>query len=285
MVASGLGPLGDLGARDMKVYQRTFSDAQLGLRAATDWYIERGGMVMDHSLGRLHGDHHRERYLLERDEWRRERGDPPEWEGITMRHAAGLGSGFGLGQRARRNRLIMDKHWDGRNEGKGSGAVLRCPLCGDEDGQLHWVCECTDGSLAELRSAVVRDLNRVLTEFCVTAALVMVRFAEVVRRVLFEGGNRHRTWCGLWTREQVDALRPVVRCMVQEDRKKARGLLRAVGKITQKGSLDMWDERSRRIKGGALVHEEGARAVDSVEGMRTCMMRWLVRERDGMDYG
>jgi hypothetical protein len=79
---------------------------------------------MRESIGTLFAEKRTENYLKERDRYREEAGRDPEWEGATVEFAASIrGQKEGLGSWARWNRIIFDKVWDGRNEGKGTGVV------------------------------------------------------------------------------------------------------------------------------------------------------------------
>ena len=62
-----------------------------------------------------------------------------------------------------------------------------------------------------------------------------------------EDDSRQRAWCGLWTYWQVDSLRPSVGAMSFTEKGKARKLLKALGRVTQKGVLEIWDERARVV--------------------------------------
>jgi hypothetical protein len=140
--------------------------------------------------------------------------------------------------------------------------------------------------LAATRSRVFRDVNKLLTDFCLSAARVMVRFAEAARRVIMEDDSRQRAWCGLWTYWQVDLLRPSVGAMSFTEKGKARKLLKALGRVTQKGVLDIWDERTRVLKDEGRNEDGDLELVnDPIDGMRSIMMRWIRRGSDGTDYG
>jgi hypothetical protein len=67
----------------------------------------------------------------------------------------------------------------------------------------------------------------------------------------------------------------------------ARSVLRKVGRLLQDGVLEIWSERVRRVKNvGGVGDEDGIHVVlDEMGDMRNAMMRWLIRDGDGVDWG
>jgi hypothetical protein len=290
LAASGKAVTRDLlkGATDVLLSARDMVQSEWGLQRFGGWYWERGGEVMRESIGSLFAEKRTENYLKERDRYREEAGRDPEWEGATVEFAASIrGQKEGLGSWARWNRIIFDKVWDGRNEGKGTGVVYECPLCGEEDGMEHWVGGCEDAGVRCQRSKVLVGVGDLLSRLCLGAASVFINFVEALRQVFLEHPLRHRMWCGLWLPPQVDHLRPVYDLMNGPMKLSARSVLRKVGRLLQDGVLEIWSERVRRVKNvGGVGDEDGIHVVlDEMGDMRNAMMRWLIRDGDGVDWG
>jgi hypothetical protein len=231
-------------------------------------------------MGKLFSDWRRGEYLRERDRYRDEGGREPEWEGMTVRFAASIRGGKeGLGSRARWNRIVFDKTWDGRNEGKGGGVTLPCPMCGEPDGMLHWLRECGSERMASRRAMVDREVRGVFASLRLGVTRAMRGFLDAIRAVVFLSSACHRSWCGLWTVEQVDAIRDSVNALGGADFASAPKLLKTIGKRLQFGVQEMWSERQARDAGPATVEARPE------EGMRGLMRRWLGGGGDGVDWG
>ena len=86
-----------------------------------------------------------EKYLKDRDGYRAQRGAPAIWENTKVAFATRQYElkDSARGERARRVRVIWDKGWHGGNRAKGDCEEedTKGVLCGEVDGQRHWIDE------------------------------------------------------------------------------------------------------------------------------------------------
>jgi hypothetical protein len=280
--ASGrrLGPEDFHGARDVTVHDREMVEAEWGVGRFGGWAWKEAGVILLRPLARFFSDWRKGEYLRERDRFRAEGGRDPEWEGMTVRFAASVrGVKEGLGSRARWNRIIFDKSWDGRNEGKGGGVVLPCPLCGEPDGMFHWLRECGSERMASRRVLVDREVREVFSSLRLGATRAVRAFLAAIGAVVFLSTTCHRAWCGLWTLEQVDALRDGAGALRGADVAAASKILKKIGRRLQFGVQEMWSERQARDT------DPVAAGAHPDAGMRGLMRRWLGGGGDGVDWG
>ena len=105
-----------------------------------------------------------EKYLADRDGYRAARGKPPIWVGTKPAFASlqyKLDKSH-RGDMGRRVKIIWDKGWHGGNIGKSDKAELEdtlCVLCGQPDGQRHWILECEHAACATIRDGAKKKLT------------------------------------------------------------------------------------------------------------------------------
>ena len=268
------------------------SEAFVDLGAEGEFYWKKDGTPLMRGFRELFEDHWRKEYVRKRDEYRGARDLPPKWEGLTLKFAASLWKkqGEGLAAAARNNRLLFDKVWDGRNEGKGKGAgeekgrPLACPFCGGADGMDHWVRECGDEDLAKIRREVEGEVR------CVVAKALKARkgsgwkpsagyygFSAALPRMVLEGDDR--VWCGHWSEEKMGELEQFVGGMEEGELLKVKGVIRGVGEVTVRGVIKLWEKRKEKRGEGRRFFEGDEE--DDEENLVRDGKYW--QERGGME--
>ena len=141
-----------------------------------------------------------EKYLVRRDEYRAERGDPPVWAGTKVAFAARQ---YQLednprGELARRVRVIWDKGWHGGNKAKGgcTEEEAECVMCGLPDGQRHWMVECGHAACAQLRTWGKTRMYDMISELG-RGRDKEYRLAETILDWAWSRDDACRIWTGL----------------------------------------------------------------------------------------
>ena len=109
-----------------------------------------------------------EKYLKDRDGYRAQRGAPAIWENTKVAFATRQYElkDSARGERARRVRVIWDKGWHGGNRAKGDCEEedTKCVLCGEVDGQRHWMVECEYDACTRISSMIKNMMNEIAEE-------------------------------------------------------------------------------------------------------------------------
>ena len=105
------------------------------------------------------------RYILNRDGFRTQRGIPPKWFKYDIKLAATIWQmKTQHHSRTVRNRILFDKHWHGGNKGKDSKSTVadrKCPFCIFPDSAGHWMVYCTESPRAVL---IRKETDKILGE-------------------------------------------------------------------------------------------------------------------------
>jgi hypothetical protein len=151
---------------------------------------------------------------------------------------------------------MYDKIWDGRNEGKGKGgAPLQCPLCDAPDGMDHWVKECQDDYLVDIRYSVGKALRayEIKSAGGGKRSVAYCNIARELTRAAMEGDGK--TWCGLWSDESLQRFEGLTRGLQGVEWKMVGGLFEGAGIIMARAVSEMW--ASRKVQPDEIRVEEG----------------------------
>ena len=138
-------------------------------------FLEKDSQPLVESITQLESAQNLNCYLIERDHWREGRIDTmAKWQTKAVPFA--IQSSFGaktIAQRAAANRLLWDKHLNGRHVGLFGmfgfthGMPLTCCLCntGQVEDQEHILHECLNSSSMLLRQEMIEEQSRYVQRF------------------------------------------------------------------------------------------------------------------------
>ena len=206
--------------KEVEITKITVHDANQGVHRMENWKWERDGKTMRCSFAELADEHRKAEYLVQRDQYRQEQGRPPIWVGIPTKFLAQIWEdkiGRDKGPRSRAVRLAYDKQYDGRNEGKGAGTQIACPLCAENDeGIEHWAFQCR--CLSAHRGPLLEEVRILETEIGQGLGDDLYDAWCQVRRVS-GGSEKERIWRGLWTYEARESIRPSVEKLSEKNQR------------------------------------------------------------------
>jgi hypothetical protein len=231
-------------------------EAAKGHDYCSGWlHWKQDGLVMLNSMTKVLKEERAGVYLNNRDEYRKKRGLEPIWRDLTTGYAAKCWSKLGKGimTSSRSTRLMYNKIWDGRNEGKGlEGGSLKCKLClGDnEDGMDHWVGTCGNKEMKYEREKVRCRINKVVRRSMArTGVWIMTQgykeIIEYVQRKLLGTEDIGRLWSGLWDNKEIEEIEMMIVRVEEGELEKLRGFMAEVGTETTEGVSEIWETSSR----------------------------------------
>ena len=190
-------------------------------------------------------------YLSERDNYRRARGATPKWvDDSSMRHAASV---YDLkiaseSSAATKVRIIYDKGFHGGNRAKDDKLSLidrlqaqACTLCRSPDSQDHWLHSCSHPTLATLRTTIITDLNKKLTEYRDLGPLHR-QIGAAYRNLLLTTAEPARIWTSNWSTAQINQFCSSVSSSLLQDMKmtELEQIIRPLEIILATGASGLW---------------------------------------------
>ena len=96
-------------------------------------------------------------------------------------------------------RVILDTGWHGGNRAKGECEVedTKCVLCGEVDGQRHWMVECKYAACTHIRSLSKDRMNEIAEEL--GSRDKPYRLAKIIVLWAWSKDESCRIWTGLWS--------------------------------------------------------------------------------------
>ena len=161
------------------------------------------------------------RYLADRDESRKNNWQlPPKWQFYNFQLASQLWQlSTNASSRELRNRILLDKHWHGRNQAKSitddpalHAQILRCPLCLEDDSAEHWTTKCQHPLANTIRNNTITLIKSAIN----TSKLQLPEHANLIQYfgtdyLSFADPSSTNfspeVWRGLWTTSQLDYFR------------------------------------------------------------------------------
>jgi len=256
-LASGAWDLGRVPlsvAARVRIRKFEFEESLSGILEEPYWTWTLGGVPLLESIQSRAARARAARYLRNRDDLREEPGRPREWEGRTISFAAKTWGGEGepgVSSRARSVRLLFDKQWDGRNEGKGKGdgSPLGCPLCGEPDGGDHWARQCGEQPLTKIRSKAEREIRAAAERTkrrrgTYAPSEMLKRIVDWVRdNLTSKDPGSFRLWCGLWPGAALDRWDQDISALTGGEPRRLGGLIKRMAAITTRAVSDLWETR------------------------------------------
>jgi hypothetical protein len=193
------------------------------------------------------------KYLADRDTSRVKRGDEPKWIGTQVKFASVQYNlkGVGCGERARRVRIIWDKGWHGGNIAKGKCEIddTLCALCGEVDGERHWIVGCPHDDCVMIRHEAygkITDLIEEIDAYDVEA----VSLATKIQDWAWDREDGHKIWTGLWSAELIETLDGYLGlgCMPIAKVEHLQGIAMSIGKVLAEATLELWETKTRKGK-------------------------------------
>jgi hypothetical protein len=283
---------------EFKISERSMEDAAVGHDMENNWfYWKQDGLVLLNSMTKVLREERAGVYLSKRDEYRMQRGEDPIWQDLTTGYAAKAwrSLGKGIGSRARSTRLMYNKIWDGRNEGKGTGTgePLRCPLCNLEvDGMDHWVGGCSNAKIVAARAKAVKEVKWTISKARMrdgewTPSLAYRELLSYVSNKLLGRQDAGRLWSALWSEAELQEMEIYMDRIQEGETDRVQSFFQFIGKATVEGVSDIWETRKTTLKEikktGQEVEEEdeeedGAPLPDPFAEEREGMEAWLREE-------
>ena len=286
---------------EFHISEHSMEEAAIGHDYESNWYFwKQEGMVMLNSLTKVLKEERSGVYLNKRDEYRRQRGEEPMWENLTIGYAAKSWrhQGKGLGISARNRRLMYNKIWDGRNEGKGldGGKPLRCKACKvEDDGMDHWVGQCTEEGMTKERKIGKRKI-----ESSIKNALSWdgewrpsegyKELLKYVKDKLLGKVEIGRLWCALWSEVELLEMERYMERIQEGEVDRVQKFFVFVGIATTEAVSEIWEARKKAVKeeaeevGRESDDDEGEVIPDPFEREREGLKEWL-RSEEGAETG
>ena len=238
-------------------------------------WVDKNGTPITKNLLKLAKETRDREYLVRRDGYRSERGEPPVWEGTVAKFAS-LQFDLkrqSLGERARRVRIIWDQGWHGGNIAKGDPTDLeltRCVLCGELDSERHWLVECRHPECVGIRSktfARISTLKGKLHASCVMEKALISSIVEWSQT----RPDAARIWTGLWSRSMLRALESSLQFgrMKKKKIESLRGAALSAGKILATAAVDLWNVKVRKGKVSKMDSDKFEEAIKNIHMLKS----------------
>jgi hypothetical protein len=194
-----------------------------------------------------------EKYLKDRDGYRAQRGAEPIWEGTKTEFSA---IQYELttqprGEKARRVRVIWDKGWHGGNIAKGNceEEETKCVLCGEVDGQRHWMIECGHVACEELKRLGRERMKEMVYEVGPERDKAY-RLATLIVNWAWTREDACRIWTGLWSPKLIEDLESELQLgvMSKDEVEELQAVAMSLGRIMAQTALEQWSLKVHGIK-------------------------------------
>ena len=282
---------------EFNISERTMEESAAGHDMENNWfYWKQDGLVLLNSMTKALREERAGVYLNKRDEYRIQRGEEPIWQDLTTGYAARMwrSLGNGISTRARSTRLMYNKIWDGRNEGKGTatGEPLQCPLCNTEaDGIDHWTGRCKNAEIMKVRTDAEKEIKWAVS-------YAKMRDGEwkpssgyndllnYVSSKLLGKKDSGRLWSALWSESELEEMEAYMGRIQEGETDRVQKFFTSVGKASVGGVSDIWEIRKttlKRIKkADPMSDDEETRdevpVTDPFAGEREGIENWLREE-------
>ena len=186
-----------------------------------------------------------EKYLKDRDGYRAQRGAPAIWENTKVAFATRQYElkDSARGERARRVRVIWDKGWHGGNRAKGDceEEETKCVLCGEVDGQRHWMVECEYDACTRIRSMTKDRMNEIAEDLA--GREKPYRLAKTIVEWAWSKDEACRIWTGLWSSRLMEELEETLQfgVMSKKEVDELQAVAMSLGRILASATLMQWE--------------------------------------------
>jgi hypothetical protein len=140
-------------------------------------------------------------------------------------------------------RVIWDKGWHGGNRAKGDcdEEETKCVLCGEVDGQRHWMVECGHNTCEELRGLGKAKMEEILNEIGPERDKAF-RLATLIVDWAWTREDACRIWTGLWSPKLIEDLESELRLgvMSKDEVDELQAAAMSLGRIMSQTALEIW---------------------------------------------
>ena len=250
------------------------------------WYLgdKMGAPILPAGAKKIIQQEIHRKYLQERDEYRKRRGDAPIWElDSSMTHASTVYEVHRASPNtiSARVRTIYDKGYHGGNRAKDESLTpeqrteaRKCKLCGMPDSNNHWLNECSYGALSKIRLEIMADLNRILLSYREKSTLHR-QLGAAFKQILTTTSIPARIWTGNWSINQIKEFENMINpeLLPLFTPNTLSTIILPLERILAEGALNMWqykvvEERKRPRQESIPIKLSGSAPTRHSEGQK-----------------